>query len=174
MTAWTSGKAPSTRWFWISQPTDSHIRFSSILTPSNCWALQNTLITKAVNLNVKGKEKRWRAIKTDIIMKQGDEVEWEFLETTKHFLFVTMHNYVRTIAPRFTNLSFFTLATLFNENIHFIYFILPAAKLWFIQKQTMCFLAYSPQMRWTICHYDDTLTLSGNLEEKMDAALKPC
>lgn len=49
-TAWTSGKAPSGRWIAINHPTESHTRSSSILTPANCWALQKTLITKAVNL----------------------------------------------------------------------------------------------------------------------------
>ena len=50
MTWWTSGKAPSLRWFSISQPTDSHSIFSSISSPKNFLALQKTFITKAVNL----------------------------------------------------------------------------------------------------------------------------
>ena len=50
LTRWTSDKAPSGRWIAINHPTESHTRSSSILTPANCWALQKTLITKAVNL----------------------------------------------------------------------------------------------------------------------------
>ena len=68
MTLWTSGRAPSSRWFWISQLTDSHTTFSSILTPANCWALQNTLITKAVNLEVRVKREKTEYVLLKLIL----------------------------------------------------------------------------------------------------------
>lgn len=40
-----SGREPSARWFCISQSTDKQTFLSSIFTPVNCWAWQNTLIT---------------------------------------------------------------------------------------------------------------------------------
>lgn len=54
MISFTSGKAPSCRWFSRSQLTESQIRAWSISTPSNFCAAQRTLATKAVNLLSEG------------------------------------------------------------------------------------------------------------------------
>ena len=60
MTALISGRAPSARWFWISQSTESQTSLSSMFTPLNVCALQSTLITKAVSL-------KKRTIKTTLL-----------------------------------------------------------------------------------------------------------